>query len=71
MDELAKASLETLAEIEDVGPVTAESIRQFFKSDSGKQVIAELKAPRSLRQQYASPLLPNYQFFQHIIALKD
>ena len=43
VDKLAKASLETLAEIEAVGPVTAKSIRRFFESDSGKQVITELK----------------------------
>lgn len=44
IDALMAASQDDIAAVEDVGPITAESVRNFFDSDAGKQVIEELKA---------------------------
>jgi len=43
IDALAKATVEELAELEDMGPITAESVHQFFHSDAGQSVVQELK----------------------------
>jgi len=43
IDTLANASVEDLNAIDDIGPITAESVHQFFHSDAGEHVIQELK----------------------------
>ena len=42
MDKLAEASEEELSEINEVGPVIAESVHQYLHSDYGRSTIAEL-----------------------------
>jgi DNA ligase (NAD+) len=44
MDALITATEEDIAAIEDVGPITAASVRQFLDNPAGQHVIAELKA---------------------------
>ena len=44
LDELAKADVERLSATEDIGPVIAQSVVDFFASEFGKTVIAELKS---------------------------
>lgn len=44
IDALIAASEEDIAAIEDVGPITAASVRQFLDNPAGQHVIAELKA---------------------------
>jgi DNA ligase (NAD+) len=41
---LAEASVEELTEIDEIGPVIAESVHAFFHSAPGKETIARLKA---------------------------
>lgn len=43
LDALIEADIEQLAELDDIGPVTAESVHMFFQSKPGKQVVRELK----------------------------
>ncbi|MDD5748932.1 MAG: helix-hairpin-helix domain-containing protein, partial [Actinomycetota bacterium] len=43
IDEIMKASVEELLQIEGVGPRIAESIEQFYKSEENKRVIEKLK----------------------------
>lgn len=43
LDNLAKASLEELSEIEDIGPIMAESIVEFFSQEQTKDLIQKLK----------------------------
>jgi DNA ligase (NAD+) len=43
MDALAAASVEELQQVEDVGPVMAESIRDFFRNPRNEVVLAKLK----------------------------
>ncbi len=43
IDDLANASLKELTEVNEIGPVIAASLREFFTSPSGKEVIARLK----------------------------
>ena len=43
MDELLNANFEQLSEIRDIGPITAENIIDFFKEDSNKEMINQLK----------------------------
>ena len=43
IDALTAADPESIAEIEDIGPVTADSIHGFLHSDAGQHVIKELK----------------------------
>jgi DNA ligase (NAD+) len=42
IDALDKATVDELSEVDDVGPITAESVFHFLHSDAGKHVIAEL-----------------------------
>ena len=42
-DAVAAASVEELTEIDEIGPVIAESIRQFFSSPAGKETVRRLK----------------------------
>ena len=44
MDRLIEATQEELAEIDDVGPVTAASVHEFFHSDAGRHVVSELQS---------------------------
>ena len=44
LDKLASASAEELLEAEDVGPVMAESIRDFFQNPRNREVLKKLKA---------------------------
>ena len=43
MDSFMNASLEELSEIMDIGPITAEYIRDFFNEPSNKEMISQLK----------------------------
>lgn len=43
IDALVEADEETIAGIEDVGPITAASVRQFLDNPAGQRVIQELK----------------------------
>lgn len=42
LDKLAGATVEELQECDDIGPVMAESIREFFSNDRNRAVIAKL-----------------------------
>ena len=44
IDSIAKASKEELAQINEIGPIIAESVYQFFHSSEGKETIKRLKA---------------------------
>ncbi len=43
MDAFMEASLESLSEIKDIGPVTAEYIRDFFAEENNLEMIRQLK----------------------------
>lgn len=43
MDELMKADVDTLVSINDIGPITAQSIVEFFKDESNQELIQTLK----------------------------
>lgn len=43
LDKLAAASIEQLQEAEDVGPVMAESIHEFFRNPRNQEVLAKLR----------------------------
>ncbi|MBQ6560264.1 MAG: NAD-dependent DNA ligase LigA [Erysipelotrichaceae bacterium] len=43
MDSFMAASLESLSEIKDIGPVTAEYIRDFFAEENNQEMIRQLK----------------------------
>jgi DNA ligase (NAD+) len=43
LDEIAKQSEESLAEVDEVGPVIAHSVATFFASDVGQNIVAELR----------------------------
>jgi DNA ligase (NAD+) len=44
MDALLAASAEELSEVEDVGPVIADSVHAFLHNEAGQRTIAQLKA---------------------------
>ena len=44
IDALIAADEDAIASIEDVGPITAASVRQFLDNPAGQRVIQELKA---------------------------
>ena len=57
VDAIKDADTETIAEVEDIGPITAESIHTFLNSDAGQHVIDELKqADVDLTEQQTAPL---------------
>ena len=63
IDAIRDESVEGLARINEIGPITAESIHQFLHSDAGRHVIEELKqadvkmtAPRRVEAETASAL---------------
>jgi DNA ligase (NAD+) len=43
IDALTKASQEQIAEISGIGPIVAESVYRFFKSEAGSQTVKDLK----------------------------
>ena len=43
IDNLMNASIESLSEIKDIGPVTAEYIKEFFNEPGNKEMIEQLK----------------------------
>jgi DNA ligase (NAD+) len=43
LEALAEASVEQLSEVNEIGPVIAESVHDFFHNAAGRHVIAELK----------------------------
>jgi len=43
LDEMMKQSEESLAEVEDIGPVIAHSVHAFFHSEVGRRLVAELR----------------------------
>ena len=43
MDAFMNASQEELSNIHDIGPITAEYIREFFNEDSNREMIAQLR----------------------------
>ena len=43
MDNIANASLEELSEIEDIGPIMAKSIVEFFSEEQTKDLVKKLK----------------------------
>ena len=43
MDELMRADIDTLASIQDIGPVVAESIYGFFRNDDNRRLLERLK----------------------------
>ncbi len=44
IDALMEASVEEIADINDIGPITAASVHHFLHSETGRQVIDDLKA---------------------------
>jgi DNA ligase (NAD+) len=44
IDSLMNASVEQLTDVEGIGPILAESVANYFKSDVGRQTIAALQA---------------------------
>ncbi len=43
MDEIAAQTVETLSEVNEIGPVLAESIHRYFHSEIGKKIVDELR----------------------------
>ena len=64
LDALSAATQEQLAEVNEIGPVIADSVHDFFSNAAGKTVVAELKAvgidPREkvVREADAAPAGP-------------
>jgi DNA ligase (NAD+) len=46
LDEIMRQSEESLAEVEDIGPVIAKSVHSFFSSTIGKKIVEELREQR-------------------------
>ncbi|MCA9041569.1 MAG: NAD-dependent DNA ligase LigA [Planctomycetaceae bacterium] len=44
MDKIMEQSVDELAAVEEIGPVIAESVHQFFQSTVGQETVKELKA---------------------------
>ncbi len=53
IDEIASQSEESLAAVDDIGPVIAASVHQFFSSDFGRSLVEEL---RSLGLNFGTPV---------------
>ncbi|MAT15390.1 MAG: DNA ligase (NAD(+)) LigA [Planctomyces sp.] len=43
LDKIMEQSVEELSAVEEIGPVIAESVHQFFQSEVGRETISELK----------------------------
>jgi DNA ligase (NAD+) len=55
LDPIMKATVEELLEVNDVGPVVAESIHQFFAEEHNRTVIEQLRAPGKVTWQEGPP----------------
>ena len=56
IDSLTQADTDTIAGVEDIGPVTAESVHTFLTSAAGKHIIEELKdAGVDLTEEQSAP----------------
>ena len=44
LDALSQQSVESLAEVDEIGPVIAQSVHTFFHSDFGRRIVDELRA---------------------------
>ncbi len=53
MDEIMKQSEEDLIAVEEIGPIIAKSIHKFFHSDTGRQLVEDL---RSFGLNFGTPL---------------
>ncbi|CAM2189417.1 DNA ligase [Paraburkholderia sacchari] len=49
LDPIMDASIEQLLEVNDVGPIVAESIHRFFAEEHNRTVIEQLRAPGKVR----------------------
>lgn len=43
LDRLAAADIDTLSEVDEIGPVIAESLATFFASDEGRTIVEEMR----------------------------
>ena len=43
IDAIAEQPVQSLAEVQDVGPIVAQAIHDFFQSDYGRRIIQELR----------------------------
>eukprot|EP00913_Durusdinium_trenchii_P028339 g26567.t1 len=43
LDEIAAQSVESLAEVNEIGPIIAASVHQFFHCDAGRELVEELR----------------------------
>jgi len=74
LDLLMQASVEQLLEVNDVGPVVADSIHQFFAEAHNREVIGQLRAPGRLSWPEGPPaprvpeVLPESDAAQHAFA---
>jgi len=58
IDKLAGASVEELTEIDEIGPTIAQSVHDFFASESGRETINSLKAAGVQMTAAAAPEAP-------------
>lgn len=55
LDQIASQSMEELAEVDEIGPVIARSVFEFFHSDYGQQIVEQLRA---VQLNFGSPPAP-------------
>ena len=55
LDLIMKASVEDLAHVDDIGPITAESVHEFFQSKANQQIIENLKVAKLRATMPISP----------------
>jgi DNA ligase (NAD+) len=60
IDALMEAPQERIAEIPGIGPIVAESVYRFFKSDAGRQTVKDLKR-HQVRMEEDMPAKPKSQ----------
>jgi DNA ligase (NAD+) len=59
IDQLMNADVDQIAEVDEIGPITADSVHRFLQSDAGRHVIDELKdAGVDLTEPQAAPTTP-------------
>ncbi len=64
IDALLAADVDTIAAVDDIGPITAESVHTFLHSDAGQHVIDELKrAGVDLTQEQPTAALDSDSIF--------
>ncbi len=44
LDQIMAASVEQLAEVDGIGPIMAESVREFFQSEANREIVEKLRA---------------------------